>query len=588
MPKSYSSKRVVPFLFNLWRISPRLTWGMVFIQIAFAVLTTTIAPIFVSQLLTHVARGNASFATSTPLLIAYAIILVLGDVISIRITIGMSFFAVTKMQSKISHDVLEALTNKSLTYHGNHMSGGIVSDVGKLNGSIERFWDTIVFTAVPIFATIVSVCIALSFIFWQYALILAILSIIIILVIIKLQAKIAPISQNVAEKWSLMTGYLADVVTNISAVKAFANEKTELKEYTKKVAEWRSANFKEMRSVLLITGTFGTMMTIMNVAAFVAAIYATQFHIINIGVVYLMFSYTLNVVAQLWSVGNTTRTYIRVIGDAGPMIQTLYEPLELKDAEHAKKLIVTKGLVEFKDMTFTHDENDGALFNNFTLTIQPGERIGLVGTSGSGKTTLTRLLLRFNDIDSGSILIDEQNIAEVTQSSLRSSIAYVPQEPLLFHRSLSENIAYGKPQATKEEIAHAADQAHATDFIAKLPQGFDTLVGERGIKLSGGQRQRVAIARAILKNAPILLLDEATSALDSESELLIQDALSRLMKDRTAMVIAHRLSTIAKLDRIVVLSDGAIVEQGTHQELIRLGGTYARLWSHQSGGFIEE
>ena len=218
-----------------------------------------------------------------------------------------------------------------------------------------------------------------------------------------------------------------------------------------------------------------------------------------------------------------------------------------------------------------------------------GERIGLVGVSGSGKTTLTKLLLRFADVQKGEILVSGQNIKDVTQESLRKNIAYVPQETSLFHRTIAENIAYGKPGATMQEIIWAAKQANADEFIQDLPKGYETLVGERGIKLSGGQRQRIAIARAILKDAPILVLDEATSALDSESEALIQDALEKLMKGRTSIVIAHRLSTVAGLDRIVVMANGKIVEQGKHADLLqRENGVYAGLWGRQSGAFMEE
>ncbi len=220
--------------------------------------------------------------------------------------------------------------------------------------------------------------------------------------------------------------------------------------------------------------------------------------------------------------------------------------------------------------------------------IKPGEKVGLVGHSGSGKTTLTRILLRFSDIQDGEITIDGQNISHISQDDLRRSISYVPQEPLLFHRSIKENITYGRPDASEEAMRVIARKAHADDFIDKLPKKYETLVGERGVKLSGGQRQRIAIARAMLKNAPILVLDEATSALDSESEALIQDALWKLMEGRTAIVIAHRLSTIQRMDRIVVLDNGRIVEQGSHKELIRQNGTYAQLWIRQSGGFIEE
>ena len=247
-----------------------------------------------------------------------------------------------------------------------------------------------------------------------------------------------------------------------------------------------------------------------------------------------------------------------------------------------------QGAVQLRDISFGYTDNSQTVINNLSLDIKAGERLGLAGHSGGGKTTLTKLILRFADVTKGAITIDGKDIRDLTQQSLRANIAYVPQEPYLFHRSLRDNIAYGKPKASDSEIMTAIKQANAMEFIASLPDGLDTIVGERGVKLSGGQRQRIAIARAILKDAPILILDEATSALDSESEKLIQDALEKLMKNRTSIVIAHRLSTIAKLDRIIVLDNGAIIEDGTHNELLDKKGTYAKLWNHQSGGFIEE
>jgi len=588
MPEKHSSKRVVQFMLKLWHIAPVLTIFMMVSQVIFAILTTTIAPIFVSQLLTHIANGTATLETSIGLLIGYGTILIIGDVIAIRITIALSFISVSRMQAHVSTQILENLTKKSMTYHSNKMSGSMVSDNNKLIGSIERFWDTITFTALPILTTLLSVCIALSFIFWQYAAALAVLSVIIITVIIKAQNAIAPISRIVSEKSSANTGFFADVISNISAVKAFANEKIELEKYAVKIDDWRQANLREMRSVLLMTGSFGILMVILNIGAFIAAIFATEYKIASIGAVYLVISYTITVVGQLWAVGNTTRSYIRIIGDASPMIDSLAEPIALTDPETPNPFNAKNGTIIFDDVTFTHDEKDTALFNNFNLTIKAGEKVGLVGSSGSGKTSLTKLLLRFNDVETGSITIDGQRIDEVTQSDLRRAIAYVPQEPVLFHRTLRENIAYGKEGASKKEVEKAAKLSHALTFINELPLGFETLVGERGVKLSGGQRQRIAIARALIKDAPIILLDEATSALDSESEKLIQDSLVTLMKGRTSIVIAHRLSTISKLDRIIVLDNGKIVEDGSHETLLKQGGAYSRLWAHQSGGFIEE
>ncbi len=270
------------------------------------------------------------------------------------------------------------------------------------------------------------------------------------------------------------------------------------------------------------------------------------------------------------------------------MVTTLAETIEITDPSHPLPESISKGEVAFHSVDFTHEENNEPLFSDFSLTIPSGQRIGLVGHSGSGKTSLTRLLLRFSDLDAGAITIDGLDISKLAQADLHRAISYVPQEPLLFHRTLRENIAYGKPDATDEEIAAAAHHARADEFTAHLPEGYDTIVGERGVKLSGGQRQRIAIARAILKDAPILVLDEATSALDSESEKLIQESLEDLMRDRTSLVIAHRLSTIAKLDRIIVLDHGKIVEDGKHADLLKKNGVYAKLWRHQSGGFIEE
>lgn len=588
MSKEHSSKHVVKFLFGLWRVSPVLCLIMALSQVVFTILSTVIAPVFVSQLLTNIANGTASLNNSIGLLIGYATMLILGNVIAFRITIAMAFVAETKMQSTIATRVFTHLNNKSLGFHANKMSGGIVSDNNKLSGSIERFWDTMIFTAVPIITTLVAVCITLSFMFWQYAAVLTVLSIIIITIIVKSQTNTAKISRQVAEKSSAMTAFFADSISNIATVKAFAKSKNELNKYQSLIEDWRKSNMVEMKKVLVITGSFSLMMTIMNVSAFIAAVLAVEYRVLNIGAIYLIISYTMSVVTVLWSVSNATRNYIRIIGDAGPMISILDEKIELTDPINPKPLVLDRCEIKFDNVCFTHKDNNDALFDKFSLTIKPGEQVGLVGRSGSGKTSLTRLLLRFSDLECGKILIDGQDIAEITQDDLHSTIGYVSQEPMLFHRSLRDNIAYSQPDATDDEIKEAAKKANALDFINSLPKGFETTVGERGVKLSGGQRQRVAIARAILKDAPILVLDEATSALDSENEMLIQDALGKLMKGRTSIVIAHRLSTIAKLDRIVVMDDGKIVEQGTHKELLDKNGPYAKLWTHQSGGFIEE
>jgi ATP-binding cassette subfamily B protein len=329
--------------------------------------------------------------------------------------------------------------------------------------------------------------------------------------------------------------------------------------------------------------------TSVQVMALIVAVVAVVAKNSNVATVYLMLSYSTMIADRLWEFSsNVIRNYNRSMGDAQEAVATLNTSPAVQDPPHPEKLRINNGVVSFNRVTFTHDGSSDPIFENFSIQIVAGEKIGLVGRSGSGKTTFTRLLLRFSDIDDGEILIDGQNIASITQDDLRSMTAYVPQEPLLFHRSIAENIAYGKPSAGVAEIKQAARFAHADEFIKDLPQGYETLVGERGVKLSGGQRQRIAIARAMLKDAPLLVLDEATSALDSESEKLIQEDLWKLMEGRTAIVIAHRLSTIQKMDRIVVLEDGKIAEEGTHKELLTDNGTYAKLWAHQSGGFLED
>lgn len=588
MSKNNSTKRVVNFLWNLRKISPKLVYLMIFTQFLFTILSSIVAPIFVSQLLTHIADGTATIDNDGKSLVIYSLILLFGNVLIVRLSIFLAYITETKMQSATLKKVLDNLLSRSLGYHANRMSGGIVSDTNRLSGAIERFWDMITFEITPTITTIVSSCIVLGFILWQFAIVIAILSMFIIYLIVKIQTSKTQYSKNIAKAASLMTSHFSDVIGNISAVKSFASEKEETKKYKSLIENWRDANLKEMKYVIISSGSFGLIMNIMNMLAFGVAIFVTEKNIANIGTVYLVISFTMNIVARLWSASHTTRTFLRVVGDSSPMIATLDEEIKIIDIEEPEDIVIKKGAISFKNIRFTHDENKKPLFDSFSLDIKAGERIGLVGRSGAGKTSLTKLILRFNDIEAGEILIDDQNISKVSQANLRSNIAFVPQEPTLFHRSLRDNIAYGKPEATDKEINNAIKKANAADFIKDLPDGIKTIVGERGVKLSGGQRQRVTIARAILKDSPILILDEATSALDSESEKLIQDALAKLMKNRTSIVIAHRLSTIAKLDRIIVIDDGKIIEQGTHEELLKQPGVYSKLWQHQSGGFIEE
>jgi ATP-binding cassette subfamily B protein len=315
-----------------------------------------------------------------------------------------------------------------------------------------------------------------------------------------------------------------------------------------------------------------------------------QQHAISIAIVALVQLYVIKLVSATQDISDLIKAYEAIMSSAYQSVKTMLVEPTIVDKERPIKIKRGAALdIVFSDVTYSYADTNAELraIDSFALHIRPGEKVGFVGYSGSGKTTLTKLLLRFMDVTSGSIKLADIDIRDLSQQDLRDHIAYVPQEPLLFHRSIEENIAYGRPSASKKVIREAAKAAYVDEFATELPKGYDTHVGERGIKLSGGQRQRVAIARAILKDAPILVLDEATSALDSRSEKLIQSALWRLMKGRTALVVAHRLSTIQHMDRIVVMNKGRIEQMGTHEELLQQKrGTYAKLWAHQSGGYL--
>ncbi|TXG76224.1 ABC transporter ATP-binding protein, partial [Patescibacteria group bacterium] len=399
----------------------------------------------------------------------------------------------------------------------------------------------------------------------------------------------APFRDKRKKLTSELAGSIADILGNQLLVRIFATESRESERVSRDRHSIEGLMYKEIDIIERESLHRQAALYGFQLCTLLLFVWMSANNLASIAAVIFTFTYLNRSTDAIFSISALIRQYEQAFLDATPMMRILQQPQTVIDKSGAAELAVTKGAIKFKNVTFAYsDQSDDPVFTELNLEIPFGQRVGLAGHSGGGKTTLTKLLLRFVDIDGGEILIDGQNIAEVTQQSLRSQIAYVPQDPFLFHRSLRENIAYGKAGATDEEIITAAKKAHAWEFIQKLSNGLDTIVGERGVKLSGGQRQRIAIARAILKDAPILILDEATSALDSESEKLIQQSLTTLMKGRTSIVIAHRLSTIAKLDRIIVLDDGKVIEDGTHEALLEQNKTYAKLWNHQSGGFIEE
>lgn len=379
----------------------------------------------------------------------------------------------------------------------------------------------------------------------------------------------------------------ADTIVNNFNISIFWTLSKEVKNIQSALDNWMKLEKKSVYIYISIFAVLSIISLVAEIGLLYFTIYLWSLWNITVGTFVLILTYQMTLSGQIFSLSFLFWRMSSHIGNAIEMLDVLATPHEITDEKDAKIMQVKKGSIEFKNVGFSYNQ-DGKVFENFSFSIQPWEKIWVVWASGSWKSSLIKLLFRLYDIESGNILIDGQDISKVTQESLRSQISMVPQDTILFHRSLRENIWYGKQNPTQEEIENASKKAHCYEFISKLKDGYDTLVWERWVKLSGWERQRVSIARAMLQNNKILVLDEATSALDSESEKLIQDALENLMKDKTMIVIAHRLSTIMKMDRIIVMEAGKIIEEGTHKELLEKSGIYKKLWEIQSGGFLGE
>lgn len=526
---------------------------------------------------------------------------VFGPYIAVLIAINVFGQAASKLQDYTMYKLeiaaaydlarmsFDALCNQSMSFHSNRFGGTLVSQTTKFMSAYQLLIETIMFPFLPVVCSVIFTCSILAPRVPVYVAILMVLLVIYASVSYYMYKRILHLNEQAASAQNQLSGELSDSVANILAVKTYGRENYERGLFDQANKEVVARDSKRMWASLargIITACIAvTIMAVVTV--FIAG--GNAWYGITPGTLVVMFTYTYTITNQFNFINNGLQRFNRAFGDASGMTIILDEPRLVDDKPNAQPLVVSQGAIDFEGIGFSYADGNATtqVFDSFDLHIPAGQRVGLVGMSGAGKTTLTKLLLRLSDIQEGHIRIDGQDIADTTQQSLRQQIAYVPQEALLFHRSIAENISYGKPNATMDEIREAARLANALEFIEKLPQGFDTITGERGVKLSGGQRQRIAIARAMLADCPVLVLDEATSALDSESEHLVQDALSTLMKGRTSIVVAHRLSTVASLDRIVVLSDGEIVEDGPHAQLIENDGEYAHLWNRQTGAYLE-
>jgi len=503
-----------------------------------------------------------------------------------------SYHTRSPMLVRIKEEVFAYSQRLSSAYFENTLSGKIAHRAVLLPDQVLALFDMMVFDFVPgaCFFLFVAAYFYVASASFCAAAVVAIVVYFTVSLLVGRECTRRAIANNEAR--AAVTGRVVDVLTNIRNVFFFANQTLEdeqLKRYTGEERDRRRASYRAVVRLRCVQYIMDISMWIVFVGG---ALYAWVHRLIGAGDFVMITALTSSLLQTAYNLGQRIPEFYDQLGSARESIDTLIVPATVLDRPGAPDLEVTRGTIHFEHMAFAYDapaKDKGARARNvvkdFELTIPAGQRVGLVGPSGAGKTTLMGLLLRMHDVAEGAIRIDGRDIRDVTQESLRHAIALIPQDTTLFHRSLLENIRYGRPGATDQEVELAARRAHAHEFIVELDHGYDTLVGERGIKLSGGQRQRIAIARAILKDAPILLLDEATSALDSHSEQIIQAAMREAMAGKTVIAIAHRLSTVMDMDRLIVLDRGSIVADGSHRELLQRGGLYADLWSRQSGGF---
>ncbi|MEO3782027.1 ABC transporter ATP-binding protein [Actinocorallia sp. B10E7] len=545
-----------------------------------------LAPLFVAALVGRLAGdGEGSAGELLPYVLGFGGMLLAGEVLW---RIGLHFLNRTDARGveRLGVQGMDALLAKDAAFFQDSFAGSLTKRVLGFSGGFEDFTGILVFS---IMANVIPVLFA-SVVLWHYdpLLVLVLVGLIVVtglMVTPFIRRRQALVNAREAVKVRV-SGHVADILTNMESVRAFAAEEREAAEYRERLVEQNRLSLRSWDyGNLRVDAIVAPMSVLTSVVGLLLAVALRGG--LGAEAIVVTFAYYSNAIRIMFEFNQVYRRMESTLTEASQFTELLLEPPAVVDPDDPQPLRPADAAVRFEQVRFAHG-GASALFDGLDLDIASGSKIGLVGRSGGGKSTLTRLLLRLMDVDGGRILIGGQDIARVRQRDLRSLIAYVPQEPAMFHRSIRDNIAFARPDATDAEVLRAARAAHVTEFAETLPSGWDTLVGERGVKLSGGQRQRVALARAILRDAPILLLDEATSALDSESEILVQEALWRLMQGRTALVVAHRLSTVVRMDRLVVLDRGRVVEQGSHRELLEARGPYARLWHHQSGGFLPD
>ncbi|MGQ5720826.1 ABC transporter ATP-binding protein [Pseudochrobactrum asaccharolyticum] len=576
-------RNVLSYTFAHWRKQP-VRLSLMIMGMMLATAADVLTPLYSGRLVDALALGSDSALSAA--IEALIILLALGAMA--LITRQLTFYVITDFtlntMSDMAASAFARLQRFSTDWHANAFAGSTVRKVSRAMWALDLLNDTLIIALMPSLLMLVGSVALLSWYWPMMGLLVAIGSVLFIVCTIVISLGFVAPAATLANSWDTrMGGALADAISCNAVVKAFGAETREDARLEKVVTKWRGRTRRTWLIGTLNGFIQGANLLVMRGVVITFALYLWSQGKATAGDITFVLTAFFMLQGYLRDVGMHIRNLQRSVNDMEELVQIEAEPYGIADKLNAPAIQITNGEISFDKVTFHYGNHEDPLYRDFSVKIDAGERVGLVGHSGSGKTTFVKLIQRLYDVSGGAIRIDGQNIAEMTQASLRSQIAIVQQEPILFHRTLAENIAYARPNATQAEIEEAARLASAHDFINRLPKGYSTLVGERGVKLSGGERQRVAIARAFLADAPVLILDEATSSLDSESEVLIQQAMERLMVGRTTLVIAHRLSTVRALDRLLVFDRGKIVEEGDHDALIRKSdGIYRRLFERQA------